>query len=146
MSGTPPELDGYDWEQAFLYADGRPVLGSVAPAGPFSRDDVAEVIALSEGENEGPDWLAVVRLHDERFGFVMAGCDYTGWDCQAGGMAFIASSLAELIQFGIPETDRERLGLARAFATPTARVADYVDLSALLAPQGGEMEGRDDAD
>lgn len=108
----PAELDGYDWEEAFRYADGRPVLGTTAAPGYFSREDVAEVIALSEGENEGPDWLAVVRLHDGRFGFLSAGCDYTGWDCQADGQAFVAASLAELIQFGIPAHDRERLGLA----------------------------------
>jgi hypothetical protein len=114
----PRQLDDYDWEQAFLYADGRPVLGTTAPAGPFTREDVAEVIALSEGENDGPDWLAVVRLHDGRFGFVSAGCDYTGWDCQANGTAFVASSLEELIQFGIPQPDRDRLSLPTPDGAP----------------------------
>jgi hypothetical protein len=62
-------LEGYDWEEAFRYA---------APH--FTLADVADVIAAVEGENDGADWVAVVRLRDGRFGYVTAGCDYTGWD------------------------------------------------------------------
>lgn len=55
---------------------------------------VTRVIAADEGENDGADWIAVVELDGtgwsegrKRFCVMRAGCDYTGWDCQAGGKA-----------------------------------------------------------
>jgi hypothetical protein len=108
----PEELDNYDWEQAFMYADGQPVIGSAAEPGPFDRADVEEVIAVVEGENDGESWLGAFRLSDGRFAFLAAWCDYTGWDCQAGGGAFVASSLHELLRFGVTPDERSRLGLS----------------------------------
>lgn len=77
-----PELDDYDWKEVFKYANSgvEPVHGSngVSLTG-FDRENVQRVVALSAGENDGPDWLALVVLHDGRAAFVRAGCDYTGW-------------------------------------------------------------------
>lgn len=42
-------------------------------------DHVTEVFFAAEGDNDGPDWLSVVRFADGRFAKVFAGCDYTGW-------------------------------------------------------------------
>ncbi len=120
----PEEIDSYDWEMAFqycgpgegdssVYGDARvsPVINSGASAEPFQRKDVKRVIAASEGENDGADWLCVVELNDGRFAFVSAGCDYTGWDCQASGYAMVDNDLQHLIRFGLGDRDRERLGL-----------------------------------
>ena len=56
-------------------------IKAVEPA--LARDvslgDVAYVISCQEGENDGPDWVALVALKDGAFAFVSAGCDYTGW-------------------------------------------------------------------
>jgi hypothetical protein len=62
-----PALDTKDWAHVFAYLDGA------------SRETVAEVLALREGFNDGPDWLCYGRLRDGRYFFVKAGCDYTGW-------------------------------------------------------------------
>jgi hypothetical protein len=88
--GMPHVLVGYDWDQAFGYAGqiGTYGTGSPAPAlpgdavsvEPFGRKDVVRVVALSEGENDGPNWLCVGELRDGRFFALDAGCDYTGWD------------------------------------------------------------------
>lgn len=49
----------------------------------FVAEDIAEVLAVWEGENDGDDWRWVLRLNDNRFVFLQGGCDYTGWDCQS---------------------------------------------------------------
>lgn len=60
-------LDDYDWGYAFDYAM-------------FDREDVAEIIAMSEGEHDEKDWLLLCKLNNGQFGGLSAGCDYTGWD------------------------------------------------------------------
>lgn len=77
---------------------------------PFTFDDIVEVIACVEGEGDGPDWLAAVRLQDNRLIFIVAGCDYTGWDCQSDMRSVAAATLPELIRWGMSEEQRERLG------------------------------------
>ncbi len=67
---------GYAWRCAFHQA----FLGSYGSEKDGPIKDVVEVIAAAEGENDGPNWLAVVRMADGRFAKVFAGCDYTGWD------------------------------------------------------------------
>jgi hypothetical protein len=90
-------LDEYDWQEAPNY-------------GSWNAEDVAEIIAMEEGEDDGENWLMVVRLEDGRFSFLSAGCDYTGWDCQAGGSSDEKGSLEELIRMGMGQEDRDRLG------------------------------------
>ncbi len=121
---TIKELEGYDWEMAFQYC-GPPegdasshgdvrvsrVIDSLASTDPFQRTDVARVVALSEGENDGANWICVCELKDGRFAFVSAGCDYTGWDCQASGYAMVDTDLQHLIRLGLGDNDRTRLGL-----------------------------------
>lgn len=67
-----PELD-YDLRACLEYN----------PQGTFAEADIAEVLAVYEGENDERDWRWVLRLHDGRFVFLQGGCDYTGWDCQS---------------------------------------------------------------
>lgn len=120
-----PELNDYDWAAAFAYAGepngyGSPDVilaapwldeGRVEPA-PFTREDVQRVIYMQAGENDAADWLGVFELKDGRFATLSAGCDYTGWDCQAGGRARVASTLDILVRFGLTDGERDRLGIA----------------------------------
>ncbi len=91
--------DDYDWKEVWKYA--TPANVARDPNIPFTdeelvacalmgisdpkvvRDhrpsDVSAVIALVEGENDGAEWLAVVRLTKGAFLYVHAGCDFTGW-------------------------------------------------------------------
>lgn len=78
---------------------------------PFNVTHVAEVLHASEGARDERDWILVLRLKDGRFACVTAGCDYTGWDCRAGGVSSVASSYEDLVRFGLGTAERERLGL-----------------------------------
>lgn len=78
--------DDMNWRCAFSEAVNGHYSGDVYDKSISSPiDDVVEVIAAVEGENDGENWECIVRLKDNRYAFLSAGCDYTGWDCQAGG-------------------------------------------------------------
>ncbi len=122
------DLESYDWRCVFEYAgdignidvDGDPVwehgiprigacIGTDTDKSPVRRRDVKRIVAFVEGENEGPSWCIVVELNDGRFAFVEAGCDYTGWDCQAGGSCIVDTDLEHLKLMGIPQADVVRM-------------------------------------
>lgn len=105
-------LDDYAWEEAFRFANENiGSAGALCDVSAFGREDVVEIIAIEDGENDGASWIGVFRLADGRFAFVDAGCDYTGWECQAGGNAVVSTSLEVLIRFGLGEDARDRLRL-----------------------------------
>jgi hypothetical protein len=113
------ELEGSDWESAFSCASGQAqgscswsevpdaAPGSDVATAPFNREDVREVLGISEGENDERDWIVCGWLNDGRLFFLSAGCDYTGWDCQSSGRSYVAKTWAELLLV-IPNDDRER--------------------------------------
>jgi hypothetical protein len=115
-------MDDYDWQEAFACAgdpaggnnsaDVRPALPtSDVSLAPFGRSDVKEVFAMQEGENDERDWTCFGQLNDGRYFFLSAGCDYTVWDCQSGGCAFVSNDRAELLQFGMTKEQRAELGI-----------------------------------
>lgn len=67
------------------------------PQDGFTVEDIAEVLAVWEGENDGDDWRWILRLQDHRFVFLRGGCDYTGWDCQSYAVSFFAASAVECL-------------------------------------------------
>lgn len=76
-----PELDTYDWEEAFKYAgnpEAIPTLEAPVLTG-FERGEVASVKHLRNGQNDGEAWVLVGKLHDGRWFRLTASCDYTGW-------------------------------------------------------------------
>lgn len=83
-------MASYDWEEAMRYAK-------------FTFEDVETVIYAKEGENDGEHWELVVQLKNGKFGWLSAWCDYTGWDCQAGGSSGVeeTETIAKR-QLGIP--------------------------------------------
>lgn len=110
-------LKTYDWEEAFAYANGEWCVGSGRETEKpvrFTRDDVAEVVAYSDGYNDGDAWLCLGRLKSGPWFYLTAWCDYTGWDCQAGGRAYVAPKKAMLVEMVLDATERERLGMAKA--------------------------------
>lgn len=94
----PEEIRDEDWVAAMWYA-------------PFDIIDVDEVIYSSDGCNDGDNWVGVFRLKNGKFGYVSAGCDYTGWDCQAGGDGDIADTLEITIRDLCTDDDRRRFGI-----------------------------------
>jgi hypothetical protein len=112
-------LDDYDWAEVFGEGSGGncdgtiqvvPPGASVASSG-VSRAMVAEVIAAVNGENAGEQWVGLFRLNDGRFLVAEGGCDYTGWDCQAGNSLCVAGSLADAIKYGLNAEQQARLGV-----------------------------------
>ena len=114
------ELLTDDWHQVFGYA-GEPAesnsagclplpvanyRGSITP---ILRVDVAEILAMDEGEKDERTWMLACKLNDGRYLYIEAGCDYTGWDCQASGSAWVANDLQSLILFGLTNEARARL-------------------------------------
>lgn len=87
----PDDLDGYGFGESFGGAgeEGHYMSGGIperagvvgeANGEPFTRMDVAYVIAYVDGEPDEDSWMCIVELHDGRFGYVEGGCDYTGFD------------------------------------------------------------------
>lgn len=117
--GVPETVVGYDWREAFAFAGGegygsadvRRCIGQPADLSvePFGRRDVALIVGQDEGENDGADWICFGRLWDGRWFALAAGCDYTGWDCQASGFALVAASAEALIRLGLTDGELERL-------------------------------------
>ena len=96
----PQMRASYDWPEAFKVSSGPP----------FSLDDVAFVVASAEGANDEAAWIAVFALNDGRYAAIDASCDYTGWDCQAGGSRYVGATLADVVRFGLTDDGRRRLG------------------------------------
>lgn len=75
-------LNNFDWEEAFKYASNPSAIffsdTKVNTTG-YDREDVEEVLGLSEGENDGDGWVGAFKLKDGRFAMLEAWCDYTGW-------------------------------------------------------------------
>lgn len=102
----------YDWKEAIDISGIRKVPGTSVSDADFDMSHVVEVIRASVGENDGPNWIALLRLADGRFACVSAGCDYTGWDCQASGAAYVGSTLQEIARFGLDDRERDRLDVS----------------------------------
>ena len=74
------QLNDYDWEEAFKYASPTSILvEEFIDTSSFSQEDVVEIIAIEDGENDGSDWIGVFKLKDGRYASLRAWCDYTGW-------------------------------------------------------------------
>jgi hypothetical protein len=119
MNYAPEDFDdSYDWSNVVGY--GNPATIAGVPGDEvkgYSFDDIDRVIAWYEGENDGPNWLLLVALNDGRFAYTSAGCDYTGWDCQASGYTTIHKDFSTLVLMGIPEDDRNAI-LLNQVVTP----------------------------
>ena len=102
-------IESYNWKEAFTYSDGRSLDDDSHQ--PFTMKDVKTIIHMEDGENDGSNWIILVKLKNGLYGFLSAGCDYTGWDCQAGGHSYVSKSKKKLIRYGLGEDDRTRFGL-----------------------------------
>lgn len=118
---VPVVLSSYDWREAFgaagkastsVSADlRRPITATIGgpPPAPFGRTDVAFVVAVADGENDGPNWVCVGRLITGEWFTVAAGCDYTGWGCQQWGQAYVDPDLDVILRLGLGDEERARL-------------------------------------
>jgi hypothetical protein len=112
---TEVDLKDYDWISAFQEANvdirrAHPTDTNVS-VNPINPGDVETVLAWDEGYNDGPDWLLMGIAQDGRAFLVSAGCDYTGWDCQASGTLTVAANPIQLMAFGMTTEQSNRLRL-----------------------------------
>lgn len=99
IDSTLDDLDDYDWMSAFSQ------VGE-------SETNVSEIIASSRGENDEEDWLMLYLSKSGRYCKLSAGCDYTGWDCQAWGVHEEYNTLEELLSPNtLLEDEAKRLGI-----------------------------------
>lgn len=64
----------YDLLSCFQYAWDRPE--SV-------QDEIERVLAKWEGAHDTDDWIWILALRNNKYAYLQAGCDYTGWDCRS---------------------------------------------------------------
>lgn len=104
VPGSNPhvEIGLYDWEEAFRYADG------------FKQSEVETVLYAHAESDEGYGQIeihALFELGDGKFACLSAGCDTSGWDCQAGGEGTVHDSLDHAVTFGLTDDVRRMFGI-----------------------------------
>lgn len=92
----------------------------------ISEDNIQEVLAVWEGENDGDDWRWVVALSTGKFAFIQGGCDYTGWDCQSWATSKIV------------DTPEEAANLASGEDLPPGGLLDASGFGHMLSILSGE--------
>lgn len=90
-------LNSYDWQQAFYFSKD------------IAIEDVSEIIASSDGHNDGDAWIGIFKLKDGKLLYLNAGCDYTGWECQSGGYSVVKDSILEVLMSCTGDDERQRL-------------------------------------
>lgn len=82
---TTDEVRQDDWRQVFGIVEDEWSTAYNGPQ-PFTPEDVAEVLWWDGYSPEGGGSVSIAalfRLTDGRYATLMAGADYTGWDCQS---------------------------------------------------------------
>lgn len=91
-----------DWQEAWGVSEaGSAVLGCDVSTEYVPMNRIQAVIGCDRGQNDGPDWIALVWLDDGRFAFMSAGCDYTGWGCADWGYIMYSDTLERMLQYGL---------------------------------------------
>lgn len=111
--------EDYDWRAAFYEA-----MHGDCYYDPDTNvlDAITRVVVAEEGENDGDSWLAVVEWSgpEGNYAVMEASCDYTGWDCQAGGviafhptegMALTDLTPSQAARLGVPHDANKQANL-----------------------------------
>lgn len=78
-----------------------------APTELLNHDLFEKVIFAQEGENDGDSWI-IVALHQNGYYILFdASCDYTGFDCQGGGLLLYTKSASDMYEYGFDQWTRD---------------------------------------
>jgi hypothetical protein len=131
---VPIELRGWGWIEAGYRIDGVPVfrrsetvLDPEVTATPFGRVDVVEIAAMAEGCDDGPPWVAIVRLADDTWVYIHYCLIHTAL-VTVWTYAF-ATTRDRLWWWACTEDDRDRLS---ASLTPEEQDDELVRLDGML--------------
>lgn len=97
------DLDDHDWGTIFgddTWEDnGEPrsreenliEVHEVLDLHSYTRESVEKILYIHHGQKDEEDWELLAEMKDGGVLWISAGCDYTGWDCRAGGTAVVGS-------------------------------------------------------
>jgi|SRR3989304_1931545 len=116
------ELKENPWSEVFKFAGNYPGFSGNEGSKPekvcpgldvdttiFTRDHVKEIIAF-DANIHNRDYICIGILHDKRYFIVRASCDSTGWWSREGGASEVADTEENLINFGLSNLERIKLG------------------------------------
>lgn len=77
-------LADYDWKEIFEnfvnpVQNGDNPIHEPLDMPKITREDVAEIISISNGVNDEDYWLGIFKLKNGLYLMVRAWCDYSGW-------------------------------------------------------------------
>lgn len=112
--------NSHDYREAFSVIDAKYWVTGDAEKGTvpaLTPEDVAEVLGhnIEFGDYAETEVWLFGRTNDDRFFFLNSQCDTTGWDCQAGGHAYVSTSKARVLQFGMTLDERVKLAIPGCF-------------------------------
>jgi len=118
--------DSYDIRELLRLAQentcwAEPLMG---PAIPVMEHEITERLYFVRGRPDEKDWVAIVKLQRHQavqnengkwlpyeetlYAVLQGGCDYSGWDCQAGGRVRVGHFLDDVINYGMSEEERKQ--------------------------------------
>jgi len=50
----------------------------------FIEADIVKIVAEVPGQNDEYNWHWILKLKNRKYAYLVAWCDYTGWDCKSG--------------------------------------------------------------
>jgi len=65
-----------------------------------------KVYYYQEGENDSDEWVIVCKTKDDIYIYFRASCDYTGFDCQGGGMVSFSKNKNNFWNLGLDNFGR----------------------------------------
>jgi hypothetical protein len=96
-------------DEPFEYLDDYKLNPTTIPGEPSYENEnfndfnarIEHYFWVQEGEHDSTPWRCLVKLHDGRYAFYEAGCDYTGFDCQGYMRIWVSKSYATLINLAM---------------------------------------------
>lgn len=84
------------------------------------------ILMVQQGDNDGPNWIWLVRTSTGAHWWAVGGCDYTGWDCQSWleWSRYDVIDVEEAPQAALPQGDEPEVERWRKHALSLTKVID----------------------
>ena len=79
---------------------------SIEPKNLLNMANWKKVYYYQEGENDSDEWVIVCKNKDDVYIYLRASCDYTGFDCQGGGMISFSKNKNHFWNLGLDHFGR----------------------------------------
>jgi len=88
------------------YRYGEDYKPSIDPKQLLNITDWVKVYYYQEGEGDSDEWVIVCKNKDDIYIYFRASCDYTGFDCQGGGMVSFSKDKNNFWNLGLDNFGR----------------------------------------